>query len=877
MGFTNFNQKLAKKVFGIDTCNQQHRRLKEFEEPLTQIVPHAYREQEPTVAEWFRSLVPDKHAAVDYIHDLFPSAQWVTRYNLRWLAGDSIAGLTIGLVIVPQAMAYALLAQLSPEYGLYTSLAGAATYWIFGTSKDIVIGTTAVGSLLVGQVITHVEEQRPGDYTRTEIAKALSFLIGAILLLIGLLRLGWLIEFIPYVTRHRLTKTYRPISAFVTAASITIMCTQIPVCLGIKGINTRLSPYRVILDTLEGLPRTQLDAAIGISCIVLLFVVRDVCAKLEVKRPAQKRMWATISSLRLSLAMIFFTLISWIVHRTMPRGETKFRLVGPISSGFPQAGPPRLDSDLVSLILPETPAILIILVIEHIAIAKAMGRTFSYTVRPSQEILAQGTANFLGPFVGGYCCTGSFGASAVLSKAGVRTPLAGLFSAMILILALYALTAVFYYIPMAALAGLIIHATSNLMTPPKSLYRYWQLSPFELIIWIAGVLLALFTSLETSIYVTIALSLTLLMVRLARTKGKFMGRVRIGRVAINVSVNNDDHKSTSTSSAVDIPLRDAYLATDRTDATNPDSDIETPYPGVFIFRFSEGFNYVNQAQQMDTLLRHILANTKCTSPDEGMRPSDRLWNDPGPTRASLAADAHKPVLRAVVLDCSSVNNTDITSVQGLIDTRNFLDRHASPAIVEWHFACVSNRWTRRALAVAGFGFPVADKPDAVANWAPVYTVSRSFAGATPDDVREEASRRRREKTRLDVAVDEERRCQMPVTKAEFEMQCEPIGEVPGDSSSDGEAASSRPRTRNGTASEVEKCSEQGEEEEEAEEVKRARRRRADRSQSPPVLLYGMDRPFFHVDLVEAVDAAVRDAKRAEGRGPVVVVDDGVVN
>ena len=123
--------------------------------------------------------------------------------------------------------------------------------------------------------------------------------------------------------------------------------------------------------------------------------------------------------------------------------------------GFQQAGPPRLESDLVSIILPELPPIVIILVIEHIAIAKSFGRSFGYTVIPSQEILAQGTANFLGPFLGGYACTGSFSASAVLSKAGVRTPLAGLFSALVLILALYALTGVFYYIPEAALAALI--------------------------------------------------------------------------------------------------------------------------------------------------------------------------------------------------------------------------------------------------------------------------------------------------------------------------------------------------------------------------------------------------------------------------------------
>lgn len=392
------------------------------------------------------------------------------------------------------------------------------------------------------------------------------------------------------------------------------------------------------------------------------------------------------------------------------------------------------------------------------------------------------------------------------------------------------------YIPMAALAGLIIHATSNLMTPPKSLYKYWQLSPFELLIWVAGVVLALFTSLETSIYVTIALSLALLLVRLARTKGRFMGRVRIGRVAIDVSVDShDDDKSTSRSSAVDMPLRDAYLPTDRTDASNPSVHIESPHPGVFVYRFAEGFNYVNQAQQMDSLLRHAISSTRRTEPNDGLRPSDRLWNDPGPTAASTLADATKPLLRAIVLDFSAVNNTDITSLQGLIDTRNFLDRHAYPAAVEWHFANVSNRWTRRALAVAGFGYPIADKPEQIANWAPVYTVARSFAGATPDQVRAADAEAKRSVEEVAVVVDEERRCKQPVTKAEFEMQQEPIGDV----SDVSDAGSSR-----------EKCKKEGP---------------VPSRSASPVLVYGMDRPFFHIDLADAVDAAVRDAERAEER------------
>lgn len=146
---------------------------------------------------------------------------------------------------------------------------------------------------------------------------------GAILIFLGLFRLGWLIEFIPYV----------PISAFVTAASITIMSTQLPVVLGITGVNTRQAPYLVLVNTLKGLGRTKLDAAIGITSIVLLFFIRDVCAKMEVRQPLRKRMWVTISSLRLTFTILLYTFVSWLVHRNTPVGESKFRIVGVIQSG----------------------------------------------------------------------------------------------------------------------------------------------------------------------------------------------------------------------------------------------------------------------------------------------------------------------------------------------------------------------------------------------------------------------------------------------------------------------------------------------------------------------------------------------------------------
>ncbi len=380
----------------------------------------------------------------------------------------------------------------------------------------------------------------------------------------------------------------------------------------------------------------------------------------------------------------------------------------------------------------------------------------------------------------------------MLSKAGVRTPLAGLFSAMMLVLALYALTGVFFYIPNAALAGLIIHAVCNLITPPKNLHKYWQLSPLELLIWIVCVALAIFKSLEYCIYVGIGLSIALLLVRVSRTKGRFVGVTRAQRTAGGTS----DDDSTAAATSFDkgqSSSRTAFLPLDRKDASNPAIRVESPYPGVFIYRLSESFNYINQAYHVDTLLSYLAENSRRMSAECFERESDRLWNDPGPRKHEN--EAGLPYLRALVLDFSAVNNLDVTSVQGLVDLRNSLDRYSSPDAVEWHFANIHNRWTRRALAVSGFGYPSSQNPDALGKWKPVYSIA-------PVDGNNWYSR---SGGQLGHSDDE---ASIPNTS------------FPGStitlSSSGGKAA-----------------------------------------------IYGVDRPFFHGDLHDAVEAAVRDARNKD--------------
>ncbi|KAJ0269245.1 hypothetical protein COL940_012632 [Colletotrichum noveboracense] len=629
-------------------------------------------------------------------------------------------------------MAYALLARLSPEYGLYTSFTGAALYWLFGTSKDIAIGATAVVSLLVGKVSAKVLEEHPGEFAPEEISKTLAFLAGAVLLVFGLLRLDWIIEFIPHVA----------ISAFVTGAAITITLSQIPSLLGIDGVNSKAAAYRVFIDTARGLPRVKLDAAIGLTALVLLALIKWYTERMAKTQPKRRRMWEMLCSLRMTFTILLYTLISFLVNRGLGDGEHRFRITGTLPRGFTHAGPPSLNPKLISALLPDLPATVIILVIEHIAIGKSFGRINNYTVQPSQELISIGCTNLFGPFLGAYSSTGSFGGTAILSKAGVRTPLAGIFNGVILLLALYALTSVLYYIPMASLAALIIHAVINLITSPDHIFKSWLMSPPDVFIYFIGVFVSIFTSLEDGIYVTVALSAALLLLRLARARGRFLGRVRTYRHPDRSPTEHHDVDRHSVSSSQTLhysrsppspklPARDVFLPLDRKDGTNPEVHVGELYPGVFIYRFTEGFNYLNQAQYVDRVIEHVTQSTRRTTIPHYDHPGDRPWNEPVPVATvetdSESAALTKPLLRAVILDCSAVNNMDSGAVEGLIDLRNQLDRWATPEPVEWHFTGLQNRWTRRALSVSGFGCPA---PGHLNRWEPVFTLAE-LAGQPP--------------------------------------------------------------------------------------------------------------------------------------------------
>jgi sodium-independent sulfate anion transporter 11 len=272
----------AASISSVETCEYNTFKVSNIADRIEDV------EREPTAKEWLSQFKPSASATKRYLKSLFPFWDWIFHYNLTWLFGDFIAGVTVGFVVIPQGMAYALLAKLPPEYGLYTSFVGFILYWAFATSKDITIGTVAVMSTIVGNIVIKIQETKP-EIDAVDIARALSVIAGAVLLFIGLTRLGRIVELIPLVA----------ITSFMTGAAISIGAGQVPALMGISGVNNRGPTYLVIIDTLKGLGRTKLDAAMGLTALFLLYAIRIFCSYMSKKQPSKQKVWFFVSSVTL--------------------------------------------------------------------------------------------------------------------------------------------------------------------------------------------------------------------------------------------------------------------------------------------------------------------------------------------------------------------------------------------------------------------------------------------------------------------------------------------------------------------------------------------------------------------------------------------------
>ncbi|KAJ7273488.1 sulfate permease [Mycena haematopus] len=661
--------------------------------------------------EYLGRFVQDpRRPAINYVLSLFPILTWITRYNLGWAWGDFISGLTVGMVLVPQGMSYAQIATLPVQYGLYSSFVGVVIYCLFATSKDVSIGPVAVVSLIMSQIIGRVTAAHPHRWEGPEIATTVAFICGFIVLGVGLLRIGWIIEFIPAVA----------VSGYMTGSAISIAAGQVPGLMGITGFNTRAATYQVIINTLKGLPRTTLDAAWGLTSLFALYAIRILCDYFGKRYPRRARTFFFISVIRNAFVILVMTIAAWLYcrHRRSAKGTYPIKILQTVPRGFQDVRQPTIERALVTALAGELPVATIVLLLEHIAISKSFGRLNGYTINPNQELIAIGVTNTVGSCFGAYPATGSFSRSALKSKSGVRTPLAGLVTGIVVLVALYGLTPAFFWIPNATLSAVIIHAVADLVASPAQVYSYWRVSPLECVIWFAAVLTTVFSTVENGIYVSICTSVGLLLIRIAHPRGAFLGKV-------TVRGNRADSKES----------RDVFVPLTKNGITNPHIQIDPPSPGVIIYRHEESAIFPNASQLNAELVGYVKKHMRRGKDMSNIPASERPWNDPGPSRHGADADQivndKLPDLHAIVIDLSAISHVDVTAVQALIDTRNEVERWADHP-VEFHFATLLSPWIRRALIAGGFGtgVPSSRAPREIAKVVPY----RELQDSTPAEL-----------------------------------------------------------------------------------------------------------------------------------------------
>lgn len=466
-------------------------------------------------------------------------------------------------------------------------------------------------STVTGNVVAEVAKTHP-DIPGHVVASALAVIAGAIICFIGLIRCGWIVELISLAA----------ISAFMTGSAINIAVGQVPNLMGITGFSNRDSTYKVVIHILQHLGRSKLDAAMGLTALTMLYLIRSACKFGAKKQPSKAKLYFFLATMRTAFVILLYTMISWLVNRNhRSKKERKFAILGEVPRGFKHAAVPQVDATIIKTFTSRLPASVIVLLIEHIAIAKSFGRINNYTIDPSQEMVAIGITNLLGPFLGAYPATGSFSRTAIKAKAGVRTPFAGVITAIVVLLAIYALTAVFFYIPNSALSAVIIHAVGDLITPPNTLYQFWRVSPLEVIIFFAGVIVTIFTSIEDGIYTTISVSAAVLLFRVLKAKGRFLGKVRIHSVIGDHLMDDESKfgagagKYGSFGNDPDKSSRNIFLPISHGDGSNPEVEVDAPYPGIYIYRFSEGFNYPNANHYLDHMVHQIFRETRRTNPN----------------------------------------------------------------------------------------------------------------------------------------------------------------------------------------------------------------------------------------------------------------------
>lgn len=429
-----------------------------------------------------------------FLNKILPITYWLTHYKKADLGNDLFAGVTVGIMLIPQGMAYALIAGLPPVYGLYASIVPQLVYAIFGTSRQLSVAPVAMDSLLVATGVSVLATE--GTDTYIGFAILLAFFMGTFQLLLGIFRMGFI--------TNLLAKPV--ISGFTSAAAIIIGLNQLKYLLGTE-IEKSNQAYQLLINAIRQLDQTHLlTLAIGVFGIIIIKGVKKIHSRIP----------GALIAVLFGILLVY--LMSW--------DKSGVSIVQNIPQGLPPFRFPEFSFGQLAELVPLALTISIVAFMEAFSVAKAIeGKRKNYKVVANQELIALGASNLLGSLFQAYPVTGGFSRSAVNHQAGANTPLSSIISAILIGLTLLFLTPLFYYLPHAILASVIMVAVGSLIDLPYAL-KLWKENKLEFALLLITFLVTLNFSMVPGIVSGVVSSVLLLLYRAAYPHIAELGRLK---------------------------------------------------------------------------------------------------------------------------------------------------------------------------------------------------------------------------------------------------------------------------------------------------------------------------------------------------------------
>lgn len=409
---------------------------------------------------------------------VLPVLDWLPNYKKAWLKGDINAGLTVGIMLIPQGIAYAMIAGLPPIYGLYTAMIPQIVYAFFGTSRQLAVGPVAMDSLIVASGVAALAEI--GTQNFIEFAILLAFMMGILQVVFGMFKLGFLVNFLS-----------RPvISGFTSAAALIIALSQLKYLLGIDIQRNNKIQY-LLIDTIENIKEIDyITLTIGVVSILILVFLKRLTEKVP---PA--------------LVVVVLGILS---VKFLNLEQFGVQIIGEVPEGLPAFRMPHFNKEIMIELFPVAITLSFIAFLEAVSVAKAIElKHDNYKVAPNQELFAIGIGNVVGSFFQTYPATGGFSRTAVNNQVGAKTPLAAIISGIVVGFTLMYLTPVFYYLPQAAVAAIIVVAVYGLLDfyIPKHLLKY---SKKELVILNVTLIVTATIGVREGVLIGVVMSLGML-------------------------------------------------------------------------------------------------------------------------------------------------------------------------------------------------------------------------------------------------------------------------------------------------------------------------------------------------------------------------------